>query len=60
MKKDDWGVHQTHCCFKHGCKYGFDAIQKECPVYTGKIKQEHPCEYCDGDNSIKLFFWMLY
>lgn len=56
MKKDDWGVHQTHCCFKHGCKYGYDAIQKECPVYVGKIKQEYPCESCDNDSSIKLFF----
>ena len=56
MNKKDWGVHQTHCCFKHGCKYGFDAIQKECPVYTGKIQQEYPCEDCDSDSLIKLFF----
>jgi len=56
MKKDNWGVHQTHCCFKHGCKYGYNIMQKECPVYAGKIKQEYPCESCDNDNSVKLFF----
>lgn len=50
------GVHETHCCFKHGCKYGYPLINKKCPVYCGKIKQEYPCEECDDSNDIKLFF----
>jgi len=36
-------VHQTHCCSKHGCKYGED----DCPVANGIIKQDYPCEACD-------------
>jgi hypothetical protein len=40
-----WGVHITHCCSKHGCKYG----NSKCPVATGKVEQEYPCEYCRDD-----------
>lgn len=40
---DKTGVHQTHCCDKHGCKYG---DHKACPVVLGKVKQEYPCETC--------------
>ena len=36
------GVHVTHCCSLHYCKYGED----ECPVVTGKYLQQYPCEYC--------------
>lgn len=36
------GVHTSHCCKDHGCKYGDDA----CPVVTGRLKQEYPCEDC--------------
>jgi hypothetical protein len=36
------GVHRTHCCIKHGCKYG----DEDCPVANGSIKQDHDCEYC--------------
>jgi hypothetical protein len=39
---DDTEVHQTHCCSRHGCKYG----DEECPVVLGTITQEYPCEYC--------------
>lgn len=38
----DWGVHITHCCFEHGCKYG----DVDCPVELGLAKQEYPCEWC--------------
>jgi CheY-like chemotaxis protein len=44
------GTHATHCCDKHGCKYGHD---KDCPVESGRVKQENPCENCgmgDPDN----------
>lgn len=53
MKKDDWGVHQTHCCLHHSCKYG----NEDCPVMLELIKQEYPCESCDYDERdiLKLF-----
>lgn len=36
------GVHETHCCVYHGCKYGDD----DCPVVSGELKQAYPCEEC--------------
>ena len=36
------GVHQTHCCLTHGCKYG----NEECPVISGEVVQTYPCEEC--------------
>lgn len=45
--KGDLGVHQTHCCVKHGCKYG-DA---DCPVETGECVQDFACEYCGLEES---------
>lgn len=42
---EKWGVHVTHCCFKHGCKYG----HVDCPVELGLIKQRHSCEYCHDE-----------
>ena len=32
----------SHCCCLHGCKYAYD----DCPVETGKVEQEYPCEIC--------------
>ena len=37
-----YGVHRTHCCKEHGCKYRND----DCPVANGRIKQSGPCEEC--------------
>lgn len=37
------GVHVTHCCSLHGCKYGKD---KNCPVASGERKQKYLCESC--------------
>jgi len=50
MDKSRYGVHRTHCCVKHGCKYN----DKDCPVVSGEIKQDYLCESCgyDGINSI--------
>lgn len=42
---DKEGVHRTHCCVAHGCKYG----DRDCPVETGRIKQDYTCEYCEHD-----------
>jgi hypothetical protein len=36
------GVHQTHCCDLHGCKYG----DEDCPVAGKEIKQLYDCETC--------------
>ena len=36
------GVHATHCCILHGCKYG----SPDCPVVLNRVGQEYPCEQC--------------
>ena len=41
IPRDRWGVHETHCCKRHGCKYGEHA---NCPVTLGLIKQAYGCE----------------
>lgn len=43
IPKDKWGVHEHHCCDKHGCKYG----DVDCPVVLKLIKQKYPCEDCE-------------
>jgi len=43
MRVDKIGVHRTHCCIKHGCKYG----DRDCPVVLGKVLQEYLCEDCN-------------
>lgn len=42
-----FGVHRTHCCTKHGCKYG----REDCPVVKGRIDQSGPCEQCGLEES---------
>jgi hypothetical protein len=56
-KEINYGVHASHCCFIHGCKYGDD----DCPVEKGEVKQEYICESCqnDGINSIDELEAML-
>lgn len=39
------GVHTSHCCALHGCKYG----DENCPVVLKTHKQEYDCESCDYD-----------
>lgn len=48
IPKEMWGVHRTHCCSIHGCKYGNN---NNCPVYLVIIKQDYPCEECNDENS---------
>jgi hypothetical protein len=36
------GVHETHCCVFHGCKYG----DEDCPVTNKRITQAYSCENC--------------
>ena len=38
-----WGVHESHCCIEHGCKYG----DVDCPVVLKLIKQTKGCEDCE-------------
>jgi hypothetical protein len=47
MTVDRVGVHATHCCTDHGCKYNY--LGEDCPVTTGEVEQEYPCEYCDDE-----------
>jgi hypothetical protein len=42
MNMSNEGVHASHCCVWHGCKYG----DPDCPVETGKVKQLYLCECC--------------
>ena len=43
--KNDMGVHWTHCCILHGCKYG----DRYCPVANGEFIQRYLCQDCDDD-----------
>lgn len=44
------GIHTSHCCAKHGCKYNEGHWgTPPCPVVNGVLKQEFPCEYCEED-----------
>jgi len=45
IPKDRWGTHETHCCIKHGCKYG----DSDCPVTIALVKQRYDCETCSDD-----------
>lgn len=42
MEKEKRGVHEHHCCVRHGCKYGND----DCPVVSGETLQVYRCEDC--------------
>ena len=44
------GVHATHCCTLHGCKYG----DEDCPVLQQRVRQEYPCKECMNDDIGRL------
>ena len=46
----DRGVHISHCCLRHGCKYG----DPSCSVETGNDKQEFPCESCMEEEHLTI------
>jgi hypothetical protein len=50
-------VHSTHCCKKHGCKYGDD----NCPVVSGIEKAKYMCEDCENglQSQIETFLIQL-
>lgn len=37
------GTHETHCCARHGCKYGDGS---SCPVEANVVIQAYACEFC--------------
>lgn len=41
---DKIGVHVTHCCVIHGCKYG----ENNCVVTQGTHVQAYLCEFCSN------------
>jgi hypothetical protein len=43
---DHVGVHRTHCCLLHGCKYS----DPSCPVENGEVCQDHICETCEHEH----------
>lgn len=45
MEKSEWGVHLTHCCALHGCKYG----DHDCPVTNALASQVYMCEECESE-----------
>ena len=53
IPKEQWGVHENHCCLKHGCKYG----DKDCPVEMELTKQIYPCEDCHWETSRRQIFY---
>jgi len=48
MEHDNVGVHASHCCQYHGCKYGDD----DCPVSDLRVDQEQECETCIDSNMV--------
>jgi len=38
-----WGVHEAHCCKRHGCTY--DSYE-QCPVVLGLVESDGSCESC--------------
>jgi len=53
IPKEDWIVHEHHCCKIHGCKYD---DHQNCPVCLGLIKQHHLCEECKNEEFNNLPF----
>lgn len=45
IEKDKWGVHESHCCVLHGCKFSND----DCPVEARQTTQDTICEDCEDD-----------
>ncbi len=46
MDKEKWPVHETHCCPKHGCKYG----DPNCPVVLRETEKHNKhCELCEQE-----------
>lgn len=42
MNDENYACCPSHCCDRHGCKYGM----RGCPVVNKTEKQLYPCETC--------------
>jgi hypothetical protein len=40
-------AHDTHCCKRHGCKYGSGV----CPVVLGEVIALSDCEWCSYERN---------
>lgn len=49
MDERELGVHASHCCVMHGCKYG----EKDCPVVNDVVEQKYVCETCSDYEGIQ-------
>lgn len=45
------GTHETHCCLRHGCKYGYP--EGECAVEAKAVVQSGACPYCESTELLK-------
>lgn len=45
MIRENYGVHISHCCYIHGCKYG----DTSCPVASGEVPQQYICYDCQNE-----------
>lgn len=47
------GVHSSHCCPKHGCKYSWDLKGNTCPIAQGTVEPKYGdnngCESCEWE-----------
>jgi hypothetical protein len=49
MTEQEIGTHVTHCCIRHGCKYG----DGDCPVAGNRSHvQEYLCEFCGNTDDL--------
>jgi hypothetical protein len=57
IPKDHWDVHESHCCPKHGCKYG----DEDCPVVLKLTKKHNEnCESCEIEYNHPKPLYVLY
>jgi hypothetical protein len=47
---DKRGVHLTHCCAIHGCKYGDDDCPVERGEHIGMTYKDEACDWTRNDN----------
>lgn len=48
------GVHITHCCVYHGCKYA----EPDCPVWSGEVEQKYDCEQCEYEDRMPILNYL--
>lgn len=52
MNNAENDAHSTHCCARHGCKYG----DPFCTVILNLVPQEYPCEDCPNEDDLREAF----